>query len=308
MLVYGSNPVLSINTNYGPIVVELFETATPITVNNFLNYVNDGDYINSFFHRSVENFIIQAGGFKTNSTTFTDTDRSPTSLPTPDQNDRPPQCSRHDRHGETAGPAQQRHKPVLVSSNNSSNLDNQNGGFTVFGQVLDMTTSDTIADLPITPASSIDTTISASDASLYSSLPLGTGNQLVVIQSIAGQGEISGKKYFDENGDGTYDDGEDLLAGVTIYLDANNNGLLDSGETWTITGTDGSYRFQVPTGTYVVRSELTPGRIATSPVNPDSRTVVVEIGREETGINFGENLAAPSGIDLLAVSDTGQRR
>ena len=306
VLVYGDNPVVSLNTNYGPIVVELFADESPITVNNFLNYVNDGDYVNSFFHRSVENFIIQAGGFKTNTTTFTDTDQF-SDVPADAQIQNEPGL--HNVRGTIAMakldglPNSATNQFFVNLKDNSSNLDNQNGGFTVFGQVLDMTTSDTIADLPITAASTIDTTISTSDASLYSSLPLGTGNQLVVIQSVTGQGEISGKKFLDENGDGTYDDGEDPLAGVTIYLDANNNGAYDSGETWTITDTNGSYRFEVPAGSYRVRSELNPGYIETLPAGLNSYQVA--IGRATTDVNFGENLAAPSGIDLLATSDTG---
>ena len=73
VLVYGDNPVVSLNTNFGPIIMELYEQQTPGTVSNFLKYVNDGDYNNSFFHRSVANFVIQGGGFKTTSTTFTST-------------------------------------------------------------------------------------------------------------------------------------------------------------------------------------------------------------------------------------------
>ncbi len=313
VLVYGDNPILSINTNYGPIVVELFADDTPITVENFLNYVNDGDYINSFFHRSAklqtgEDFIVQGGGFTTNSTTFTDTDQF-TDVASNGQIQNEPGI--HNVRGTIAmaklggQPNSATNQFFINNNDNRSILDAQNGGFTVFGQVLDMTTADEIHALPITAASSIDSTISSSDASLYSTLPLGTGNELVVVESVAGQGEISGTKYLDEDGNGTYDSGEALLPGVTIYLDDNDNGLLDSGETWTLTGTDGSYRFQVEAGTHVVRSEVTPGRVGTEPVAPDSYTVTVEIGRETADLDFGENLLPPSSIDLLAASDTG---
>ncbi len=52
-----------IQTSLGAIEVELFDATQPQTVANFLNYVNDGDYDNSFIHRSVPGFVIQGGGF-----------------------------------------------------------------------------------------------------------------------------------------------------------------------------------------------------------------------------------------------------
>ncbi len=308
VLVFGDKPVLSVNTNYGPIVVELFADATPITVDNFLNYVNDDDYINSFFHRSVENFVIQGGGFKTPTTTFTDTDQfSDVPNDAPIQNEPGISNVRGTLAMATlAGNADSATCQFFVNlSDNSEILDSQNGGFTVFGQILDMTTVDQIANLSITPAASIDTTISASDAEIFSSLPLGTGNELVVVEEIVGQGEISGMKYLDGNADGNFDNGESPLAGATVYLDANDNGILDIDETRTVTGADGSYFFQVEPGTYIVRSDVSTGSVATEPLSPESYTVVVEIGRETSNHNFGVTLPVPSGIDLLAVSDTG---
>ncbi len=50
-------------TVLGNIDIELRPDVAPITVANFLNYVNDGDYDNSYIHRSVKNFVIQGGGF-----------------------------------------------------------------------------------------------------------------------------------------------------------------------------------------------------------------------------------------------------
>ena len=309
VLVYGDNPVLSLNTNFGPIVVELFVDETPITVDNFLNYVNDGDYLNSFFHRSVEDFVVQGGGFTTNSTTFTDTDQFQ-DIPTDDQIQNEAGIS--NLRG-TIGMAKRGGDPNSATSQffvnltddhatSGASLDTQNGGFTVFAQVLDMTAVDTIADLPITPASDIDNTITASDASLFASLPLGTGNQLVVVQSVTGQGVISGRKYLDENDSGTYDNLDTLLPGATIYLDANNNATLDSGEIWTSTEADGSYRFQVEAGTYIVRSEVNPGHVGTEPLTPDSYSVAVEIGRETSNLNFGERVL-PAALTLADLPD-----
>ncbi|MGE3778420.1 MAG: peptidylprolyl isomerase, partial [Pirellulaceae bacterium] len=70
LLVYGSNPVVTWNTNFGPIPVELYEDVTPNTVENFLNYVHGGDFSQSVFHRYVPGFVLQGGGFTSPSTTF----------------------------------------------------------------------------------------------------------------------------------------------------------------------------------------------------------------------------------------------
>ncbi len=55
--------IVRMETVLGNIDIELRPDVAPITVANFLNYVNDGDYYNSFIHRSVPNFIVQGGGF-----------------------------------------------------------------------------------------------------------------------------------------------------------------------------------------------------------------------------------------------------
>lgn len=56
--------IVTFSTNQGDIHIGLFDDAAPYSVNNFLNnYVNTGAYNNSFFHRSINNFVIQGGGF-----------------------------------------------------------------------------------------------------------------------------------------------------------------------------------------------------------------------------------------------------
>lgn len=59
-----ANPVVVIETNMGTIKVELFEDKAPITVKNFLGYVNDKQYDGLIFHRVIETFMIQGGGFE----------------------------------------------------------------------------------------------------------------------------------------------------------------------------------------------------------------------------------------------------
>lgn len=50
-------------TNLGEIEIELFKDEAPETVKNFLKYVKDGFYNNTIFHRVIDNFMIQGGGF-----------------------------------------------------------------------------------------------------------------------------------------------------------------------------------------------------------------------------------------------------
>lgn len=284
VLVYGDNPVVSLNTNFGSIVIELFENETPGTVNNFLNYVNDGDYINSFFHRSADSggadFVIQGGGFSTPSTTFTSTAQF-SSVPTdaPIQNE--PQISNVRgtvAMAKTSDPdsATSQFFVNLNDSNTFLDSPSNSGGFTVFGQVLDLRSSDEIAALPI-----------RSNPSPYGELPVSDDDQLVVIESTVGRGEISGIHFNDDDSDGSRDAGESGISGATIYIDANNNGVLDPGELTTATDTDGRYLFQLDPGSYTVRADVDSGSSLTVPSPADSYTVSVEIGREVANRDFG---------------------
>ena len=56
------NPVVVLQTEMGDITVELYEDKAPISVANFLQYVDDGFYDGTIFHRVVADFVIQGGG------------------------------------------------------------------------------------------------------------------------------------------------------------------------------------------------------------------------------------------------------
>ncbi|NOY71275.1 MAG: peptidyl-prolyl cis-trans isomerase [Gammaproteobacteria bacterium] len=57
------HPRVAIETNLGKIVLELNKNKAPVSVENFLRYVNEGFYDNTIFHRVINNFMIQGGGF-----------------------------------------------------------------------------------------------------------------------------------------------------------------------------------------------------------------------------------------------------
>ncbi|MDB6173685.1 MAG: peptidyl-prolyl cis-trans isomerase (rotamase) - cyclophilin family [Chthoniobacteraceae bacterium] len=120
----------------GIIVFELFDDAAPLTVQNFLQYVNNtgkGDYDGTFFHRSVSGFVLQGGGFEAT---------APAShIPIGAEVHNEYDSSRSNLTGTIAmakigtGPNTASSEFFINLGDNSSNLDNQNGGFTVFGKV-----------------------------------------------------------------------------------------------------------------------------------------------------------------------------
>lgn len=62
-LAFAANPVVVMETSHGPIEIELFADKAPATSANFLKYVNDKFYDGTIFHRVINGFMIQGGGF-----------------------------------------------------------------------------------------------------------------------------------------------------------------------------------------------------------------------------------------------------
>lgn len=60
---FAANPQVTMRTNLGEIVFELYPDKAPKTVANFLQYVNSNYYNGTIFHRSIDKFIVQGGGF-----------------------------------------------------------------------------------------------------------------------------------------------------------------------------------------------------------------------------------------------------
>jgi cyclophilin family peptidyl-prolyl cis-trans isomerase len=76
-----NSPKVRIQTNMGDIVVELNSAKAPQSVTNFLSYVNEGFYNGTVFHRVIDGFMIQGGGFSE------DLQQKPTKPPIPNEAD-----------------------------------------------------------------------------------------------------------------------------------------------------------------------------------------------------------------------------
>ena len=133
----GHATVVEIRTSLGNVQVNLFDNTTPQTVANFLSYVNSGAYVNNVVHRVEPNFVVQAGGFQYN--TDFPLDNVPAGTPVVNE----PKLSNVRgtiAMAKTAGnPNSATSQWFFNLANNSSGgakLDTQNGGFTVFGQVM----------------------------------------------------------------------------------------------------------------------------------------------------------------------------
>ena len=67
-LLAADNPRVLLTTSHGEIEIELNEQKAPISVKNFLNYVDKGHYNGTIFHRVIPGFMVQGGGFDANFT------------------------------------------------------------------------------------------------------------------------------------------------------------------------------------------------------------------------------------------------
>ena len=151
-LLAGSSPVSAgtlaqFRTRFGDIDVELYDQDKPVTVQNFIRYVQSGAYTNMFLHRCIPGFIVQGGGFSTTNQLSTNLLSVIHDVPSfgaiTNEFNIGPRLS--NIYG-TIAMAKAGGDPNSASSewffnlgDNSANLDNQNGGFTVFGRLLEGT-------------------------------------------------------------------------------------------------------------------------------------------------------------------------
>jgi peptidyl-prolyl cis-trans isomerase A (cyclophilin A) len=138
--------IVQFQTSLGDFSVNLYDEATPNTVANFLAYVNGGDYTNTLIHRSVPGFVVQGGGFIVDESEVSEIMSRPSPINEPVFSSRRGTIAMAKLSG---APNSATNEWFFNLANNSTNLDTQNGGFTVFGEVMDsgMEVVDAIAAL-----------------------------------------------------------------------------------------------------------------------------------------------------------------
>ncbi len=138
--------VVCVDTNVGEFCMELLPEAAPKTVENFLNYVTSGRYDDTIVHRSVPNFVIQAGGYSSNPL-GAGIQRDGTVIN---------EFSLSNSRGTVAmarlgGQVNSATSEWFVNLVNNAQLDSVDGGFTVFARIISgMSVVDAIGNLPRT--------------------------------------------------------------------------------------------------------------------------------------------------------------
>jgi hypothetical protein len=194
-------------------------------------------------------------------------------------------------------------------------VDNNANGVLDFGEVTQVTTATgsfsfslvgpgTFLIREVVPTGFVQTTVNPAPIVTSS----GTNVTTVTFGNFrVGTAGIRGTTFHDLNGDGTRQENEPGLADVTLFLDANNNGQLDPGETSTVSAADGAFSFTdlVP-GTYRVREVVPAGWTQTTP-NPAD--IVVTTGMVATGVVFGNfRLISLSGTKFHDLNGDGVRQ
>lgn len=225
--------VVQFDTTLGPINVRLYDTATPLSVSNFFHYENNDSWDGTFIHRSVPGFVVQGGGFTLDPGIFTTTSVTTT---TPVMNE--PGIS--NLRGTIAyakiggDPDSATSQWFFNLADNSANLDNQNGGFTVFGRVVGsgMTVVDAIAALPFVNAGGAFTNVPVTDIDQVIAQQDIFDTEAVLINDVSALAIPDGDYDFDGDSDGN-----DFLVWARNFgstteaaADGNGNAIVDSND------------------------------------------------------------------------------
>ena len=140
-------PVVVLDTSLGAITLELYPDKAPITVENFLKYVDEGFYDNLIFHRVMPGFMVQGGGMTDQMVEKSEGKHQPIKNESSNglSNDRGTVAM-----ARTANPNSATCQ-FFINHADNPNLNTYGGGYTVFGKVIDgIDVVDKIAKVPTT--------------------------------------------------------------------------------------------------------------------------------------------------------------
>ena len=140
-------PVVVLDTSLGAITLELYPDKAPITVENFLKYVDEGFYDNLIFHRVMPGFMVQGGGMTDQMVEKSEGKHQPIKNESSNglSNDRGTVAM-----ARTANPNSATCQ-FFINHVDNPNLNTYGGGYTVFGKVIDgIDVVDKIAKVPTT--------------------------------------------------------------------------------------------------------------------------------------------------------------
>jgi len=176
-----SATIVEFQTSQGNIQVNLFDESTPKTVQNFLSYVNDGAYTNSIIHRSLPQFIVQGGGYTFNGVELETIKSKSAVINEPIFSNVKGTIAMAKIGGK---PNSATNGWFFNLNNNSAELDIQNQGFTIFGQVVanDIATLEKIANIKTCKANSTFPNIPLVDFSCTGDQVAGAENFITIYQ------------------------------------------------------------------------------------------------------------------------------
>jgi cyclophilin family peptidyl-prolyl cis-trans isomerase len=136
-----TRPVARVSTSYGAMNVSLFKDLTPQTVDNFFHYANEAAWDGTFFHRNVQGFITQGGGFAIHADNSLSAIHQEAQVPNEFQAGVTTNIrgriamAKLDPDAPGGGPDSATNQWFFSAADNRANLDNQNGGFAAFGEI-----------------------------------------------------------------------------------------------------------------------------------------------------------------------------
>jgi cyclophilin family peptidyl-prolyl cis-trans isomerase len=129
----GEQPVVILDTSSGPITIALNPAKAPITVANFLKYVDDGFYDNLIFHRVIPGFMIQGGGMNDK---MEEKSKGQYGKIKNESGNGLSNVKGSIAMARTADPNSAQNQ-FFINLVDNKNLDTYGGGYTVFGEVID---------------------------------------------------------------------------------------------------------------------------------------------------------------------------